>query len=79
MRDLVICIWVSNQGRDMRHIWGRRQIYAYKILVGKSERKNHLEDIRVIGRMILKWILKNRMASGSFEKVAGCVNHVNAV
>ena len=59
---------VSNQGRwdvpDMRHVWGRRQIHAYKILVVKSERKNYLEDIRVNARMILKWILKNRMTSG---------------
>jgi hypothetical protein len=32
---------------------GRRQINAYKILVGKSDSKNHLEDIRVNGRMEL--------------------------
>jgi hypothetical protein len=50
----------------MRHVWGRRQINAYKILVGKSESKNHLEDIRVNWRMILKWILQNRMAASGW-------------
>jgi hypothetical protein len=30
---------------------------AYNILVGKSEGKNHLENLGVDGRIILKWIL----------------------
>jgi hypothetical protein len=32
-----------------------------KILVGKPEGRNHLEDLGVDGRIILKWILKNRL------------------
>jgi hypothetical protein len=30
---------------------------VYKVLVGKSEGKNHLEDLNVDGRVILKLIL----------------------
>ena len=30
---------------------------VYRVLVGKSEGKNHLEDVGVDGRVILKWIL----------------------
>jgi hypothetical protein len=30
---------------------------VYKIFVGKSEGRNHLEDLGVDGRTILKWIL----------------------
>jgi hypothetical protein len=29
----------------------------YKIVVGKHEGKNHLEDLDVNGRIILEWIL----------------------
>jgi len=36
----------------MWHAWGVRN--AYKILVGKPEGKNHLEDLGVDGRMILE-------------------------
>jgi hypothetical protein len=35
---------------------------AYRILVGKSERRNHSEDTGVDGKIILKWI---------FEKLDG--------
>jgi len=31
---------------------------ARKALVRKPERKNHLEDIGIDGRIILKWILR---------------------
>jgi len=31
---------------------------AYRVLVGKPERKNHMEDLGVDGRIRLKWILK---------------------
>jgi hypothetical protein len=32
-----------------------------RVLVGKPERKRPLEDLRVDGSIILKWISKNRM------------------
>jgi hypothetical protein len=31
---------------------------AYRILVGRPEGRNHLEDPGIDGRIILKWILK---------------------
>jgi hypothetical protein len=31
---------------------------AYRVLVGKPERRNHLEDLVVDGRIVLKWISK---------------------
>jgi hypothetical protein len=31
---------------------------TYSILVGKSERKNHLEDLGVDGRITLEWMLR---------------------
>jgi hypothetical protein len=31
---------------------------AYRVLVGRSGGRNHLEDPGVDGRIILKWILK---------------------
>jgi hypothetical protein len=32
---------------------------VYRVLVGKSEGKNHLEDPGVNGRIILRWIFRN--------------------
>jgi hypothetical protein len=29
---------------------------AYMVLVGRSERKGHLEDLGINGRIILKWM-----------------------
>jgi hypothetical protein len=40
-------------------IWGGGS-YAYRVMVGKSEGRNHLEDLGIEGRIIMKWIL-NRM------------------
>jgi hypothetical protein len=31
---------------------------GYRVLVGKPERKKHLEDPRVDGRIILRWIFR---------------------
>jgi hypothetical protein len=33
---------------------------AYKILVGKLERKGHLGNLGVYGKVVLKWILEKR-------------------
>jgi hypothetical protein len=33
---------------------------AYKILVEKSEEKNHLEDLGIDERIILRWIMKKQ-------------------
>jgi hypothetical protein len=29
---------------------------AYRVLVGRSEIRNHLEDLGIDGRIILKWV-----------------------
>jgi hypothetical protein len=33
---------------------------AYRVLVGKPEGRNHLEDVSVDGKIILNWIFKKR-------------------
>jgi hypothetical protein len=38
-----------------------------KILVGKSEGKIHLEDLGIDGRIILKWILRNRLGGSELD------------
>jgi hypothetical protein len=46
----------SNQGGcDERGMGEVRN--EYNILVGKPEGKNHLEDLGVAGKIILKWLL----------------------
>jgi hypothetical protein len=37
-------------------VWERR--CAYTILVGKPERRDHVEDLGIDGRIILKWIFE---------------------
>ena len=44
----------------MPHIGERRG--TYKVLVGKPEETDHLEDVGVDGRIILKGILKKSFA-----------------
>jgi hypothetical protein len=36
----------------------KQERYAYRVLVGKPERKEHLEDLDTSGRIIIKWFLK---------------------
>jgi hypothetical protein len=57
---------------------------AYKILVGKPEGKNHLEDLGIGGRIVLKQISEKYSvrcgldASGSGQGlVVGCCKHSN--
>jgi len=37
---------------------------AHRALVGKTERKNHLEALDVDGRIIFKWIFKKQGGRG---------------
>jgi hypothetical protein len=39
---------------------------AYRILVGRPEGRNHLEDPGVDGRIILKWIFKKWDGGGAW-------------
>jgi hypothetical protein len=43
--------WVGHVGRmgELRNV--------YNILVGKHEGKDHLEDLGVVGKIIIEWIL----------------------
>jgi hypothetical protein len=41
----------------MWYVW-RERISAYKVLVGKPEGREKLEDPGVDGRIILEWICK---------------------
>jgi hypothetical protein len=45
---------------------GRDDKNAYKILVGKPNRKDHSQDLGVDGRKILELILENRVAWSGF-------------
>jgi hypothetical protein len=40
-----------------------------RVLVGRSEGKNHLNDFGVDGRIILKWIFKNWDAEAWIELI----------
>jgi hypothetical protein len=46
---------------------GKRRV-AYRVLVGKSEGRHHLEDPRVDERIILKWILRERCAGHGLDR-----------
>jgi hypothetical protein len=43
------------------------KICSYRDLVGKREAKSHLEDPVVVGRIVLKWIIKEQ------DEVTECV------
>jgi hypothetical protein len=44
------------------------RIGVYKVLIGKPEGKNHLEDPGVDGRIILRWIFR-KWDVGSIDRI----------
>jgi hypothetical protein len=55
----IIRVIISRRMRWARHVARMREGRgAYRILVGRLEGRNHLEDPGVDGRIILKWIRK---------------------
>jgi hypothetical protein len=64
LKSFVICAFhqILFKSRRMRYVGhvartGERSV-ANRVLVGKPEGKNILEDLGVDGRIILKWIFK---------------------
>ena len=67
MRSLMICtlqsiffVWSNREegnGRGMKHLWGRGEVYT-GIWWGNSRERDHLEDPCIDGRIILRWILQ---------------------
>jgi hypothetical protein len=56
--------WTSQEDRSAGHIVRIRECRgAYRIVVGRPEGRNDLEDPGVDGRIILKWILE-RLGGG---------------
>jgi hypothetical protein len=52
---------IESRRRDeqgMWHIWGRGEERSIQGLVGKPEGKNHLEDLGIDGRIILKMFFR---------------------
>ena len=43
-------------GRACSTMWQGKGVY--RVLVGKSEGKNHLQDLGLDGRIILNWIFR---------------------
>ena len=54
-------IWVGHVAR----VGERRN--GYTVLVGKPYGKKTLEDLCLVGRVILKWMLKNRMGGSGMD------------
>jgi hypothetical protein len=47
----------NEMGGACRAYWGEKR--RTQVLVGKPERKNHLGDPGIDGRIILRWIFRN--------------------
>jgi hypothetical protein len=56
----IVRVIKSRRNRWAVHVasmWERRG--AYWVFMGKSDVKRHLEDVRIAGSIILKWILSS--------------------
>jgi len=51
--------YVQQSTRRTEHVvWIGKRRGAYRVLMGKPKQRGYLEDLRVDGNKILKWILK---------------------
>jgi len=49
---------IMNEAGHLAHMGNRKA--AYRVLVGNLRKRDHLEDLGLHGRIILKWIFKKR-------------------
>jgi hypothetical protein len=58
-------VLISRRMRWAGHVTrGRKWSNVYRVLVGKPERKDHLEDQGVDGRIVSKWTLRELVGGG---------------